>query len=277
MLSGAQGSMGIVTWASVKCQVLPSIQKLYFVSSEKLENLIDFVYRLLRFRFGDELFILNNFTLSSILGSGAEVIKKMILELSPWVVLLGIAGRERLPAERVAFQEKDISDIARQSGLQLEMEIPGAKNSEVKQAVLNPSGEPYWKLAYKGGCQDIFFLTTLDKTPEFVKTMYSVAEKCRYPASEIGVYIQPVHQGASCHCEFHLPYDRANPQETAMMQEFFVKASEALFKQGAYFSRPYGIWADMVYNSDKQTTAVLKKLKGIFDPNNVMNPGKLCF
>jgi len=156
-------------------------------------------------------------------------------------------------------------------------EIPGARNSEIKQAVLNPSPEPYWKLNYTGGSQDIIFLTTLDKTPEFVRTMYAVAEDCRYPALEIGVYLQPVHQGAACHVEFHLPYNPADAKETAAMQELFTKASEALFSAGAYFSRPYGIWADMVYNRDPQTTAVLKKLKAIFDTNNIMNPGKLCF
>jgi FAD/FMN-containing dehydrogenase len=177
----------------------------------------------------------------------------------------------------VEFQEKDISDIARQFGLQLLPEIPGVKNSEFMTALFNPSPEPYWKLNYKGGCQDIFFLTTLDKTPEFIKTMYAAAAACRYPAPDIGVYLQPAHQGASCHCEFHLPYNPDNPQETARMQELFTKASGALLKQGAYFSRPYGIWANMAYNRDAQTTAVLKKLKVIFDPNNVMNPGKLCF
>jgi hypothetical protein len=143
--------------------------------------------------------------------------------------------------------------------------------------VLNPSAEPYWKLNYKGGGQDIFFMSTLDKTPEFTKTMNMVAEGCRYPVSDIGVYLQPVHQGAACHCEFHLPYNPADPQEKVTMQNLFSKASQALLKHGAYFSRPYGIWADMVYNRDAQTTNVLKKLKAIFDPNNIMNPGKLCF
>jgi FAD/FMN-containing dehydrogenase len=61
------------------------------------------------------------------------------------------------------------------------------------------------------------------------------------------------------------------------VQELFRDASHRLFRQGAYFSRPYGIWADMVYNADAQTTIVTRKIKGIFDPNNVMNPGKLCF
>ena len=61
------------------------------------------------------------------------------------------------------------------------------------------------------------------------------------------------------------------------IKELYTKASEELLQKGAYYSRPYGIWADMAFNRDAQTTTVLKKVKGIFDPNNVMNPGKLFF
>ncbi len=277
LVSGAQGSMGIVTWASVKCEVLPQLHKLFFVSSRSLDSLLDFVYKLLRFRFGDELLIVNNVTLACILGDKAERIKVLIGELPAWVVMVGIAGRDRLPRERLNFQEKDISEIAQQFGLKLLQEIPGARNSEVLEAIQSYSREPYWKLGYKGGCQDIFFVTTLEKTPEFVRTMYSVAETERYDTSEIGVYIQPVHQGASCHCEFSLPYYPGNTREVAGMRELYTKASEALLQQGAFFSRPYNIWAHMTFNRDAQSTIVLKKIKRIFDPNNVMNPGKLCF
>ena len=276
-VSGAQGSTGMVTWVSVKCELLPELHKLFFVPARKLDDLLDFTYRILRFRFGDELLILNNFNLASILGVGAKDIKARAKKLPPWVVLVGIAGRNILPRERVEFQEKDITDIARQFSLQLVPEIPGAGSDEVLKTILQPSREPYWKLDYKGGCQDIFFLTTLDRTPGFVSKMHSVAEACQYPVSEMGVYIQPVHQGASCHCEFNLPFDRNSPKETTGVQTFFTRASEEMLKQGAFFSRPYGIWANLAYSRDAQTTMVLKKIKGIFDPNNVMNPGKLCF
>ncbi len=276
-VSAAQGSMGIVTWISVKCEVLPEIHKLFFVPAQRLDNLIDFTYRILRFRFGDELLIVNNMTLASILGDGADKIRALREELPPWVVLVGIAGRSILPRERVEYQEKDIAEIAQQFALKFVPAVPGASNVEVLKAVLSPSKEPYWRLAYKGGCQDILFITTLDKTPEFVSTIHSVAEANGYPTSDIGTYIQPLHQGANCHCEFTLPFDRDNPREVTRMREFFTKASEELLKQGAFFSRPYSIWANMAYNRDAQTTNVLRKVKGIFDPNNVMNPGKLCF
>jgi hypothetical protein len=275
--SAAQGSMGIVSWASIKCELLPTIHNLYFVPAKKAGDLLDLAYEILRIRFGDELFLLNNWNLASILGKEPAQIKKLAEQLPPWVLLVGIAGRERLPAERVAFQEKDISELAQRFGLQLLPAVPGASGVEVLQAVLNPSAEPYWKQNYKGAFQEIFFLNTLEKAPEFIQCMYQAAESLGYPTSEIGIYLQPVHQGASCHIEFNLYYNPQNTRETARMKELYAKASEQLLKQGAYYSRPYGIWANMAFNGDAQSTRVLRKIKGIFDPKNVMNPGKLCF
>jgi len=276
-LTAAQGSMGIVTWASVRCEVLPRLHKLFFVPAKKLDELIDFTYRLLKFRYADELFILNNTNLAYLLGGGPERIKTLGEKLPPWVVIVGIAGREELPEERVEFQEKDISEIAQQFGLEFVPAVPGLDGEKVLEAILHSSGEPYWKLGYKGGCQDIFFVTTLDRTPEFVKVMHQAAEASGYPASDIGVYLQPRHQGANCHCEFSLPYAPANREEVTRLESLYTKASESLMNQGAFFTRPYGIWANMAFNKDQHSAILLKEIKSIFDPNGVMNPGKLCF
>jgi len=50
-----------------------------------------------------------------------------------------------------------------------------------------------------------------------------------------------------------------------------------MMAKGAFFSRPYGESTGMILNRDAATVSVLGKLKKIFDPNNVMNPGKMCF
>ena len=277
LVSASQGSMGIVTWASLRCEILPQIHKLFFVPSGRLDDLLDFAYRLLRFRFGDELLFLNSSNLAAILAEGIDQVTALRGVLPPWVLVVGVAGRSRLPKERVEFQEKDIVDIAQQFGLRLMTAIPGVKDEQVLEVLLSPSKAPCWRLRYKDGCQDVFFLTTLDRTPQFVNTMYSVSQARGYSSSEIGIYIQPVQQGVACHCEFSLPFDPGNQREVTKIQELLTEASEELMKQGAFFSRPYGIWADMVYNRDTQTRILLRKLKAVFDPNNVMNPGKLCF
>jgi FAD/FMN-containing dehydrogenase len=74
-----------------------------------------------------------------------------------------------------------------------------------------------------------------------------------------------------------LPFDLSDESEVSRIQGLFTRASEELSKQGAFFSRPYGIWADMAYSRDAEHTSLSRKLKGLFDPNNVLNPGKLCF
>jgi hypothetical protein len=276
-LSAAQGSMGIATWASLKCEVLPRIHKFFFVPAKKLSGLLDFTYKLLKFRYADELFILNNTNLAYLLGRNPAQIQTLKGILPPWVVLVGIAGRDELPEERVEFQTKDIIDIAHEFNLELMPDIPGAGGAAVMEILSGTSPEPYWKQACKNGCQDIFFITTLDRTPGFIETMQSLTEASGYPVSDIGVYLQPRHQGVNCHCEFSLPYNPEAQQELSLLQKLYSQASKALLDQGAFFTRPYGIWADMAFNKDPQSTNLLKKIKYTFDPNGIMNPGKLCF
>lgn len=275
LLTGAQGSMGIVTWASLKCEVRPTIHKLYLVPAKKSEDLNDFVYRVVRFRFSNELMFMNGSYLAYLLGESADQVRELQAELPPWVALVGIAGQEILPEEKVEAQEQDIAEIAQQCGLKMVPAVPGARGEDVLEKIINPSGEKYWKETLKGGFQDIFFTTTLDKTPKFIDAMYSLAEESGYSIRDIGVYIQPQHMGTSYHCEFSLPYNPGDQKETDRMKKLFTKASEEFSEMGAYFLRPYGIWSKLQMNKDAQSYNLLKKLKGIFDPNNIMNPGKL--
>ncbi|NVM53454.1 MAG: FAD-binding oxidoreductase [Candidatus Helarchaeota archaeon] len=276
IVQGAQGTMGIVTWASVKCEVLPKIRKFVFAPTKKLESLLDFTYEMVKRRSCDECLFLNDFNLATILSEGAEI-ESLKRDLSPWYLIFSIAGYDRHPEERVAYLEKDIMNLAKQYGVFLDFAISGVPLKKLEESFTKPSPEPYWKLKFKGGCKDIFFLTTLDKVPNFITTMIKASESVGYPSTNIGAYIQPVVQGCGCHCEFNLPYDPTDMGEVSKIQEFFTLASEALMNIGAYYSRPYGPWANMVYNRMAEYTATLRKTKNIFDPNNIMNPGKLCF
>jgi FAD/FMN-containing dehydrogenase len=107
--------------------------------------------------------------------------------------------------------------------------------------------------------------------------MKGVAAEYRYRYDDVGCYIQPMVQGRGCHCEFNLPCDASDANEVSEVKRLFQDASEKLMKNGAFFSRPYGPWSEMVYHRDAEGAAALKKLKAIFDPNDILNPGKLCF
>jgi hypothetical protein len=107
--------------------------------------------------------------------------------------------------------------------------------------------------------------------------MSALAQGRRYPIENMGVYIQVVVQGTSCHSEFNLYCDPANPTELERVKWLVNEGSRDLANKGGFFSRPYGAWADMAYNRVADTAVMERKVKEIFDPNGILNPGKLCF
>jgi len=277
LLQGAQGTLGIVTWATVRCEYLPDLQKPFLIGSSEYEPLADFTYRLLWYKAGDECIILNKTDFASIFSQTPQEYEKLKAALPEWVLFFSLSGYRHFPEEKIAYQESILTEEAKKLGLQLESSISGNSADHILKTVNQPSTEPFWKLRRKGGFQDISFLTTLDKVSGFVKIMADIAGKNDYPVSKIGLYVQPMVQGTSCHCEFDLFYDPENAGEVAMIQELYNQAVVALLNAGAYFSRPYGMLSDLVYQKDAEITAALRKVKGIFDPNNTLNAGKLCF
>ncbi len=273
-LTGAQGSMGIVTWAALRCQVKKQIHRMYFVKDDSLQKITEFVYKAIRFRFPDELFILNNMQLASLLGKDEAEIDRWKAILPKWTALVGVSGREVLPEKRVETRSKDLADFAQSCGLELLTGISKLNEDMIKKEIVTPS-EGNWKDTYKGASQDIFFTAQLDKAECFIKKLYEVADELGYPVSNIGIYIQPQHMGSSYHCEFTLPYDPNSSREKELAKKMYEKASVAMLKLDAYYSRPYGIWAGLQLNKDAQSYMALKKIKNIFDPNGIMNPGKI--
>lgn len=278
LIQGAQGTMGIVTWASMRCEILPRLEEPFVVGSVSLEELLELASWLIRLRMVNECFILNSTNLAAIFAKKWPADYQGLKEyLPPWTLFYTVAGYEYLPEERVDSYIKDITDLTQRLGMEAVKAIGGVSANELLKAVQKPSEEPYWKLRYKGACQDIFFLTINDKIADQIAAMNDAAKKAGYPASEMGVYVQPIVQGTGCHCEFTLFYDPANPRESGRVRDLSALATRSLLAKGAFFSRPYGENTRMILNRDAATVAVLNKFKKIFDPNNIMNPGKVCF
>ena len=278
IIQGAQGTMGIVTWASLRCELLPQVEEPFVIGSSRLDRLFEVTHMLVKRRLANECFIMNRANLASIMaGRWPDDFQEMFYSLPPWILFYNLAGYEYLPEERVKYQIRDIRDITREWGLNPGKSTGSISANEILKTVQKPSDEPYWKLRKKGACQDIFFLTIYDKLEDLIATMNKVADRAGYPASEMGVYIQPLVQGTSIHCEFNLFYDPHNKKEAERIRSLSDEATKRLMSAGAFFSRPYGKNARMIVNRDAGHVAGLNKLKGILDPNNIMNPGKLCF
>ncbi len=278
IIQGAQGTMGIVTWASLRCELLPIIEEPFVAASAKLNTLLEFASWLIRLRMANECFILNRANTAAIFAEKRSADYQSLKDSLPsWILFYTVAGYEYFPEERVASHIKDITELTQRLGVQVAKEAGGVSANEILKATQQPSGEPYWKLRLKGAFEDIFFLTINDKIEGQIETMQDLAQEAGYPVSDMGVYLQPVVQGTACHCEFSLFYDPASSREVQKVRDLAPSAVRGLLAKGAFFSRPYGESARLIMNRDAASAAVLKKFKKIFDPNNIMNPGKVCF
>jgi len=278
IIQGSQGTMGIVTWATIRCELLPSLEEPFMVGSSNLSDLCELIHWLIRLRLADECLVLNNVNLAHILTrqwpDGYESLRD---SLPPWILFFCISGYEYYPEEKVALQIEEMRDIAKRVELEPVKTLGGVSAQELLGIVQKPSEEPYWKIRGKGSCYDIFFLSPYDRLPRLTKVMNKVAGEYHYPVSDMGIYLQPIVQGTCYHCEFNLFFNPSNAEEVKKLKKVSLNAIQSLLKKGAFFSRPYETWVDAVYGRDAATMASLKKIKGIVDPHNIMNPGKLCF
>ncbi|MHA1147451.1 MAG: FAD-binding oxidoreductase [Promethearchaeota archaeon] len=277
IVQGSQGSIALATWATLKVQQAIDERKTFFLTSEDLEANFDFIYKLLKFRLGDELFILNNLNLAVLLEQNEASIRQLRAKLPNWIGIISITGTGSLARDKIEWQEGDILDYAKEFGVKLDSELPNISNEAIHEVLEGFSPVP-WRLKYKGGCGDIFFITTLDQTPNFKKITWDVAALREYDTEDIGVYIQPLVQGCNVHCEFDLYFDPKDENSQKNAKTMFEQASKALIDNGAFFNRPYGIWADMLYKKlQPNVVDAMRKVKQIFDPNNILSPGVLCF
>jgi FAD/FMN-containing dehydrogenase len=277
LIQGSQGTMGIVTWGTARCEILPKLEEPYLIGSSSLETITDTLHWLIRLRLANECLVLNNINAAALLANNNNEFQNLKSKLPPWVLFFNSAAYDYFPEERIKGQIEDMTAITRKTGAQAVKTLGKIHADEFLKIVRHPSAEPYWKIRNQGGCQDIFFITIYEKLDELIKTMYEAADKMDYATANIGIYLQPIVQGVNCHCEFNLFYNPQDAAETAKVKELNKIATRSLMEKGAFFSRPYGENTSLIMNRDAATIAALKKVKQITDPNRILNPGKLCF
>ncbi len=280
----AQGTMGVVTWTNLKIESIPRIDKVLMAPIDDLGYVIDFLYRILPRRIGQEVLLLNNVDLAAILAENwPGDFEKLKAALPPWTLILVISGLKRRPEEKIAYEENFLAEVLKNefANLRLGETLPGFPG--VPGKLLNilrtpwPADKPYWKNQVKGACQMLFFHTRPEKAPCFVDIVEDISTAFGYPVKDIGIYIQPMEHNRACRPEFTFFYDPQNEDEKAAIRALYQEAATACLNEGAVFTRPYGDLAPIVYERAASYTSHLKRLKKVFDPNNIMNPSNLCF
>jgi len=278
---GAQGTLGIAAWANLKAEYIPKMDKPFFTPFDRIEDVVEPLYRIQYLELGSECLVLISFNLAAILAKKwPEEFNALREALPQYTLILCLSGGHRLPEEKIEYEEKALRKAASNMSFKVRRRADG--NAGTGDAIIKMlrkpwQGDGYWKFRYKGSCHDIFFHTTLNRVPDFTKAMHEVAAKYEYPTTEIGVYLQPLERARACFCQYGFHCDPDDAGDVERVRRLYLEASEKAISMGALFSTPYGPWADMVYSQTSSYTTTLKLVKAAFDPHNIMNRGKLCF
>jgi hypothetical protein len=289
--TGAQGTLGILTKMGVQINPIPKTSKIFFIPFDSLSQALEPLKRIQRREIGMECFLLNNFNMAAMFTDDWEIpqdfptepiatseFEELRKELPPWILTLCIHGSARHPEDKIAYEEEALREIC--SGLNINVletlpNIGGA--SHIMLAEILCPWRILKKFRYKGSVHDLTFKASMHKVAILEQTLQGLSDHHGYSASDIGIYLLPLERGRAMHCEFDLHCSPADKEEWDKVKELWVQASATLMNNSAYFDRPYGAWAEMVYSRSTNYTIKLKQIKKELDANNIMNPGKLCF
>jgi hypothetical protein len=283
-LQGAEGTMGVVTWAIVKTEYLPTVDQVWFMTFDRLEEAIEPLYRLQRRMIGNECFLINRQVGALIFGENwPSDYARLQSCLPPYVLALVLSGPPRLPEEKLAYELKALKEVAAEfpQVKRLFPALPGVTGLERRLPGLLrnpwPAGQTYWRHLLKGGCQQLFFIAKMEAAPAYWAVVSEVAEHYGYNPKDIGLYLQPIEQGRASHLEFQFYYDPETEKRQGTIRSLYLEAARRLFAMGAFFSRPYGLLAPMVFERARGYTNTITKIKAVLDPNSIMSPGNACF
>ena len=283
-VQGAQGTMGVVTWTNLKVMFETKKDKVFFVPVDDLASAQEFLYRILPRRVGQEVVLLNRTDLATMIAeSFPKDFERLRATLPPWTLIIVVSGLQRRPDEKIAYEENFLKETVKNEfrRLVLAEALPGFPGLGNKMLSLLrnpwPADLPYWKNRWQGASQSLFFIARPEKSQKFVEIIETVAPKHGYPVADIGGYIQPIEHNRGCQVEFTFFYSGKDAAAKARVAGLYKDAAQALMNEGALFTRPYGELAPMVYDRAASYVLALRRVKKIFDPNNIMNPGNLCF
>lgn len=272
VLLGSQGTLGIVSWGSIYCERIPAREEAYFYGADDYAAVAELARVLALRQLGAHCFILDSVQAAAALGHGGDAFASDA-RVPRWLLYVAISAADVSPDACMAWQRTDLAELAKAAGTRLVDDVDGFGAGVLAARMSDLPVTPY-KDAPLGAHREVFCLTQLDKVADLIAAVQPLLVEAKAGGIVAGIYVQPTIQGSSCHLEFTLFHA---PQAAAQAETTEQRMIEALAGAGGFLSRPYARWSDVAYQRDPDIVPYLRKVKDMFDPNNVLNPNRLCF
>jgi len=272
LVQGGQGGMGLATWCSAKCEVLPKVQRLHVAGADRLQPLVEASYRQFRAKLTDIHFLVDREALASIVATDAREREQALREADPWNLVYSVSGIEHFPEERAAYLAKAARREVEAQGARLRPP-PLLREEELLARLTEADTAPvFWKDRARGAHDSVYFQTTMDHAAALIARFDELARAEGIGAERVGCYLQPQLGGRCCHVELIVA---AAAEDAAAVRSFCSRAAAPLITAGAFFSRPHGAWAAPAMAAAPSSRWIFEEMKEIFDPDHILAPGRL--
>lgn len=268
---GAQGTLGIVTRASIKLKTAYETTQVLYIPAPSFEQVLPVLREIKRLDSPVEMFLADCVYLSGLLAETPEDFERLQKELPPVTVIMVL----RAEPEKTAYQAADLQDLAKASEFQLTDQLTAVPDAcqKLLEEIEHPEGYLRFR-KHRGGYAVIPFICMARQVPLFNRAVTQIAQQFQYDPAAIGSLLLPV-EPSRVHFQYSFYYDPSDAKTHAKVRQLYQAASAALIKMGAFFSRPYGDWAGKVYEKSDAYKSMLKKIKKEVDPEKIMHPGRL--
>jgi FAD/FMN-containing dehydrogenase len=265
VLQGSQGSLGIMGWAAIYCELLPKIEDSVFLCCDAPSPVLAAMREAVHRRICTTAFVADRVQLAMLLGLEMDA----AAALPAWTFLATQAGYVHAPERKLAWQRSDLEQIAARHGVGLEKSLLGTSADELADRLRQAPPACYRDMAF-GAHKELFFLHPISSVEKMLDIQQAHLGVGTLAARPVGTYIQPLAQGTFAHIERVMPHS-----PDADVAAGWRGLAEVSLSAGAFYSRPHGVARDLAFLRDDGSSArMIGAAKALLDPHNVMNPNR---
>lgn len=161
VILGAQGTLGIVSWASIYCELIPAREEAFLFGADAFAAVAELARLLALRQLGAHCFMLDRAQAAAAFGETAAS-RTPADQLPAWLLYVSISAAEELSDASMAWQKADLAELAGAAGARAIDEKHGLRARDLERR-LQDLPEVYYKDAPRGAHQEVFCLTQLDR------------------------------------------------------------------------------------------------------------------
>jgi glycolate oxidase len=263
LFTGAEGTLGVISKITVRLLPMPPATRTMMAVFDKADVAVEAISHILASGVvPSKIEFVDNFVIRRI-----EEMTPMGLPVDAKVLLLLQADGSPAAVEADAQQ---ILDLLKKNGAQ-----------EARAAKDDAEAAMFWK-ARSAGFAAVFgaahtvlaedVAVPRDKLPEFVRRLDELSEKS-------GFFIQYIGHAGDGNLHPSIFTDIRNKEEFVRAEETMAEIFEAAMDVGGVLSGEHGIGLEkqrfLKKAMDPRAIEIMKGIKHLLDPNNILNPGKI--